>query len=271
MHFTNYEHSGRPGRAWLLVTLLGLPAVALLSLIYSYIVVYIPIGGVLTLFIMGGYVFGMGFIISWLGHVAKCRSQMTMRLLGAISGIVALWLAWVFFLYALINRNEHGGVKVLDLVLHPDAMWQIACEVAESGWYTIKKTTPSGAVLWSFWGIEATVVIGGVILMAPAAITQEMFCETCDGWCPVKETKFLHIDDKLSKTKLEHIEILPLFTLPSSDTKVIPSIRTELLECAACKLSKGIRFIRMTMTTDKEGKTSENAENLPGIYIPPAR
>ena len=48
-----------------------------------------------------------------------------------------------------------GDVTVLDLILHPEAIWQIANEVAETGWYTIKNITPSGYFLWAFWAIEA--------------------------------------------------------------------------------------------------------------------
>jgi len=269
MQFSTYESSGRSGHAWIIIPLLGLPIIALLSLIYSYIVVYSPIGGVLTIFIMAGYIFGVGLTVSILGKWAKCRNVMTMRVLGLGCGAVGLWLSWVFVVYALINRSAGEHVGVMDLMLQPEAMWVIIGEVASTGWYTIKNLTPSGLVLWSLWAIEAVAVIGGAIFLATSGITQEMFCETCDAWCPVKETKYLQIDQQLSRAKLEGIDIMGLFTLPSSDAKIMPSIRTELVECLACKLTKGIRFIRLTETTDKEGKVTEKSENLPGIHIPP--
>ncbi len=261
-----YEHSGQNGRAWLMVPLLGLPLLALASAAYSYIAVYIPIAGILTILILGGYVFATGLTLSMLGKVAKCRSRGTMLLLGLGGGLVSLWLAWVFFLYAMINRTDGASVELMELILNPGVMWTVICGIGDNGWYTISTFTPSGVVLWAFWTIETLIIVGGATLIAPTGIDNEMFCEACDRWCAVKETKHLKIEGDLTRAKVEAIDVQQLFTLPKSDAKILPSIRMELLECPSCAKNRGLRFVRLIKEVDKDGKVTEKSETLPGIH-----
>ena len=68
-----YTHSGRMGFAAPLILIIGLPVIAILAALYSYIVVYCPVVGYVNILFAGGYIFAAGSVISFLGHVGKCR------------------------------------------------------------------------------------------------------------------------------------------------------------------------------------------------------
>ncbi len=266
-----YRHSGRWGRLPLMTVLVGLPLMVTLAAAYSYLVVYLPIGGWITLVLVGGYAWLVGLATSILGKQSHCRSLAAMRLCGLVLGLTALVFAWLWFVQALVNRQaEPGeGVTVIDLARHPAATWEIITAVNAEGWYSIKKLTPSGIVLWVMWAIEALVVVGVPLLMAPSRIEHEAYCETCGRWSGVTETRHLEPTPQVLEQPIAEITPHQLFGLTRLGQPVLPAIRAELLECPVCKTFHGLRYARQRQVFDDKGKSSTTTEPVAGILVLP--
>ncbi len=72
---------------------------------------------------------------------------------------------------------------MLDVVAAPGNLWQFISAINVEGWYTIGHGfTPSGAVLWLLWAIEAAIVVAGTAVVAPARIRDRAFGEDCGTW-----------------------------------------------------------------------------------------
>ena len=263
--FKTFEYSGRVGSAPVWLLLLGVPLLFVLALLYSYLVVYIPIAGVVTVFLVFGFAFGTGAILGRVMMLGKCRNAKAAALMGLAGGALALYFAWVFFILALFNREGNEGIALSEC-LNPAVLWRAILVVNDSGWYTVKGSTPSGIVLWIGWAIEAVVVVGGGWLMATTAIENELFCETCGKWCKVKETKFAPVEGALLTTPIKDVAFTDVVMLPTQDALAKPCFRSELLTCPACDF-KGIRFARLTEQVDKEGKASTTTETVPGVVV----
>jgi hypothetical protein len=269
-----YKFSGALGKSPLFLLLLAVPLCVLWSAAYAYLDVYLPIGGVLTVFMVIGYAFLVVMSVSLLGKLGKCRNPARLKLMGLGVGAVAFYAAWAIFLHALIARDaEADDAKVpsaLMFALHPYAMWVVMCSVAESGWYTIKGTTPSGIVLWTFWAIEAVIVLGGSYLLAGSSIDNEMFCESCDHWVAPSEMTYHEPTAELLTALPAAITPVQLLGLTPLPAKTIPSFRAELLQCPDCKRS-GVRYSRLRHEKNDKGELVEKTDAIPGILLPPGQ
>ena len=265
-----YQFSGLHGRSILLLLLLALPLCLLVSAGYAYLDVYLPIGGFLTVFMVVGYVLGIGFTISLLGKFGKSRNPTALKLMGVGIAAVSLYAAWAFFLHALFARNATDVPSTLDFALNPKLMWAAIESVNETGWYTIKKMTPTGLVLWAFWSIEALAVLGGAWYLADSSIANEMFCEACDSWCPPGDMTYHEPTPELLAAKTNSISPLQLLALPALPEKTIPAFRAELVQCPGCKRA-GVRYSRLRHEKNDKGELEEKTDAIPGILLPPGQ
>lgn len=261
-----YQHSGKYGFAPALFLAVGIPLLFILSVLYSYITLYNPIAGYLTLLILAGYVFISGAGISFLLKYGKSRNKTFVIAASVIGGLLALYFAWVIFLYALTNRLGGGGANFLGLLLDPFAVWNAMVLINKTGWYKIFGTTPSGVVLWIMWGIEAVVIVLGIAFIGSLAIDDEMFCEQCDTWCEVSETKHLKVPPEHIPTKASGINVLTLNSLETAEsTTTRPVITAELLKCQTCPTCKGWRYKFVDSEIDDDGNEKDKAVTIPGI------
>lgn len=265
-----YQPSGKLGSSPLLLVLLGLPLCLLWSVAYAYADVYIPIGGVFTVVLVGGFTFLLGLTIAQVGKLAKCRNATVLRLMGMGIGTLSLYAAWASFLHALFAQQAGDTPSIVEFALNPRLMWEAICAVNETGWYSIKSTTPSGIVLWLFWGVEIVVVIGGSWLFAELAISNELFCETCNRWCPAGDMTYHEPTAELMSAATDSISPVALLALPPLPAKTIPAIRAELLQCPGCKRA-GVRFSRLRHERSDKGELVEKTDAIPGILLPPGQ
>lgn len=262
-----YQHSGKIGNSPLLLLFVAVPLLIILSCIYGYITVYNPIAGYLTFLIMIGYVFLCGLVVSMLLKAGKCRSKTFCLLGGIAAGLFSLYFAWLFFLYALLHRFDFMEIGFLDILLSPSAMLTTILEINKTGWFTIKSATPSGILLWIFWGIEALTVVLGVTIIGSSAIDDEMFCEKCGVWCDISETKNLKLPENLADQKANDINPLTIKNLEDSDGSAKPLIQAELLKCSHCTTYKGWRYKKISSEIDKNGDEKDKSEIIPGIVL----
>lgn len=255
-----YTHSGRLGFAVPVILMAGLPAIAALAALYAYIVVYCPVVGYVNLLFTGGFVIGIGFIVSFLGRLGHCRNRGLMALMGLICGVFALSIAWLFFIKALLGR-QGDVVPMLDLILNPSGVAQMVMAINNEGWWE-----PSGIVQWILSGIEAVLVVGGSTMIAAEAIGSEVFCEDCGKWCDVTDKMLLEPTDAMMAMGIEHVEPEHFLKLAEADETDYPRLDAEVMNCPQCQSLQAIRFQIVSQELD-DGELKENREQLPKVLI----
>src|SRR6185295_8381476 len=146
-----YKHSGNPGNALWSVPIVGIPAVIVLAFAYGYLSRYIPCVGYVSVFLTIGYGLLIGYLIGRAAKASKCRNKAVVVLLGIVLGAFAVYCAWVVFIYTFVSGAP--GVSVWDIFTSPKLLWNVITVVNAKGWYTIRRSTPSGVILWIFWAI----------------------------------------------------------------------------------------------------------------------
>lgn len=252
-----YKHSGRTGLSVPAILVVGLPVIAVLSAIYSAVVVYCPVVGYVNIFFLGAYVYAGGVVLAILAKLSKCRSPGILFLLGLIAGLIGLYFAWVFFI-AMLSGNE---VPVLALTLSPPLVLEAGSAINAQGWWG-----PSGLAQWALVAVEAIVIVGGLALFTYASIDREVFCEDCNTWCEPFETMDLRITEDLTNVASDQLNHLELLALEEAETTEYPRLTAEVLQCSGCQMTQAIRFKRLTQVMD-EGQLKEDAEDIPGILM----
>lgn len=183
MHSEPFELSGRGAMAWMLPAI-GIPAAAASAFVYAWINVYSPVAGYISLLFVAMLAAGAALPVAYAGRALKVRSVMQLRIAGAVSGASAIYFAWAFFAWVMLLKGDPDNApSAWQFVRMPEAIWEFANLVAEDGWYSISHSlTPRGTVLWLFWAIEAAVVIGAGMFLAPHWIQGRAFCEDCSAW-----------------------------------------------------------------------------------------
>jgi len=272
---TVHESSGKLGRGPFVAPLVVIPATLAIALAYGYADVYCPIAGIVSILLVGAYVFAIGMVVGVVRSFGKVRSAGFMMSLGLAVGLFALYAAWVAFEVALIGKAADPGEETpsyLMLLLRPDLVWKFASMINETGWYTIKSATPSGIVLWGMWGIEAALIVGGTTLMARASLNDEVFCEECDVWCEEDPRKpLLAVPPDLAALQ-PAIDGDPagVAAFEKLDGVVDGSptyLSLDLKRCPECKQHATSILRVVTITVDNEGKSTTSKADLSPRYV----
>ena len=267
---TVYEHSGQLGSGAILVPVGALIATLILSVAYAYISVYSPIAGYISLLFVLGFGFGIAAATAYIGSYAKCRNPAFLRRVGFAAGLIGLYVSWAVFEYALLKRyDETFTVGLFDIVLAPAGAWELAKAINEEGWYSISGFTPSGVVLWIFWGIEAAAIIGIPAIFSTMAINDKVFCEQCDHWVPSskKVIRLAVPSDAAPVTHLQAGEIEPLEALPSVSANTTPHLHVDVKACSTCKKTAAYQVNAVELEPDKDGKIKEKKTALTELLM----
>lgn len=263
-----YSHSGKLGTSIFIVPIGGFIVSVVLSIVYAYVDVYSPIAGYISLLFVVCLAFGLGWSISKLGYLARCRNPGFLHLVGLACGLVALYTSFAAFEYALFDRYEEDfSATLLDVLFSPGAVWGIAKEINAVGWYTIFGYTPAGIVLWLLWGAEAIIIVGGSSLFATAAINEEVFCETCDQWCS-RTPGALHLGFPEEESALEDLRpdnLIPLAALESVDSSAPIYLRVDMWKCNSCDTA-ALQTKTCAMVPDDDGKLELKTDDLTQIW-----
>jgi len=182
MNDAYYRHSGEwPLPATLLALVTGCVAGAVLSAAYAYAILYIPIAGYITFILTAGFGLGTGAVAGLLLKSAKVRNNTIAAVAGVVVGALACWGSWVFWIYALLHRADVDA-PLAALALRPSLLWETIAKVNEVGAWNIHGATPTGALLWALWGVEALIIFGGSAFASFAVISDAPFCESCSRW-----------------------------------------------------------------------------------------
>ena len=265
-----YKHSGEIGSAAFVAPPLAMLAALVLSLIYAYIDVWSPITGYISILFVLGLAIGLMFSVRMITKLTKCRSPGFALALGLFTGVFALYASWAFFEYALLSRfDDSFDAGMLDVLLAPLAVWEIALNINETGWYSIRGITPSGGVLWFFWGVEALMIVGGAGLGGLTALEGEVFCEGCQAWCDESAVKpRLHTpQDLMQLQNLSSADLSALEALPAAGAGDNPHLWVEIKRCLGCDRTAAAQLKLVKFETNDKGEVSESTANLGSVHL----
>ncbi len=249
----HYQPSGRVSPLALPLIALALPAAALLAALYSYLTLYLPIVGYFTVLLTAG----LGFVVGALAVAVLQRGRARSRLFAAVAslglGLFTLWAMWVTWGYALLHQQD-SEVPLVAL-LWPPNLWELIAVVNEKGAWSIKGATPTGAILWIFWAIEAAILVGLPVVMG-LTVADAPYCEHCESWCTHTKALFLTplVDKDLAAERLERRDFQWLESLGSLERPPPPKFtRWDLFECG-CRATNAVSAIGIEVGVDDQGK-----------------
>ena len=263
---TEYKLSGKSGNIFIIGILLGPILLTLLSIIYAYIDVYNPIV-YLTLLVFIGLLFGIIIVQKLVIRLSKCRSKGSSIVYGIVTGLFGVYASWCAFLYVMFRR-EDLPVELLDLMLSPSLVFEMAQSLSVDGYYTLFGATVKGGFLWFIWIVEAIGIIGAGGLGGLAVMHEEIFCEDCKRWAEDIDFNLrLAIEDKDLAKKTIESDITKLLDFPIYTGTNSEHIKVNLHQCSKCLNTSTIDVDFMSYETNDKGETKEKNEDFSEVYI----
>jgi hypothetical protein len=269
-----YKHSGKFAPGGLLAGLVGgILAGAILAAAYAYLELYIPLAGVITFILTAGFGGLLGLVLGALMKWGKVRSAPATMLVSLIVAAVSFYISWGVWLYAALRRADVEQADVLAILLNPGAMWELAGEINKVGAWTIRSWTPTGGILWGFWGLEALIIFAMTLLLAKVVIEGDPFCEHCGKWC--EEAKgVLRVpmaDPDEMKQRMEMKDFSYLEKLAAGKMDPSASMSLDVHTCPNCRNTNTLTVKSTTVTADNKGKESkEEKEILDKLVLTPS-
>ncbi|MGH0035615.1 MAG: hypothetical protein ACQGVK_11375 [Myxococcota bacterium] len=249
-----YEHSG-------VVPIVGLGLVAgvsagaayALGWVYGVAIYWMPfvyLAFLLPLVLAAA----LGATVAFAGRAGKVRSAGVCAFAGLAAGLGAQVVQWQVW---------------LDWFLEPGQLAQLGgalpalSAIAEQGAWSIFGWTPTGGVLWTIWGLEGLVVVGGTTAVAFGAIADVPFCERCEVWLTQATTispfDFVYDGDQLKAT-LETGDFAPLQAMEKIRPGATQYAAIDLLECRKCH---HFRLVSVKNVVKKQEDGKEESEETP--------
>ena len=149
---------------------------------------------------------------------------------------------------------------LVELALQPGRVWQTAVEIADTGWYTVRGVSPRGAALWSFWALEALLLVGLPVLVGVRATRAQVFCENCRRRASERKglTELRAGDREQLRAAFEHRDwdVLRSFGPPARGDE--RSYRVDAHVCDGCH-----SFFALTLTA--VGRAADAKRGTPGV------
>lgn len=252
----------------------GVLAAAVLAFVYIYAIWYIPFVYI-NFFICLGFGLVLGGVLLLLARAGKLRSPKGVGVLAVLVGLAAIYLEWSLYLTLLFNSETTGTGRdadtstsfsaglFLDVLTHPGAMWNAIVKINETGTWSLKGATPSGAFLWFVWLVELVIILGGAYLMARSQ-ADEPFSELTNEWA--EEETLAHPiayaqDAAQTRTALEtgQFHALAPHVVQSG---LDPFARLKLHRVANDPACQYLTLENVTPKVDDKGKASESTATV---------
>ncbi len=256
----NYRHSGRfTVTGVLLSVILGAVAGWALAWPYAYSILYVPIVGVFTCLIAGGFGLLAGLCAGLALHWRKVRSAPVAGVVGFVTGLAALYAGWAVWLHAVIARVGES-VSSFALLLYPPGMWEVMRQINQVGIFTLRGIHPTGIGLWVLWGAEAAIIVGCAAYATHAFIQQDPFCETCEQWAGGKDgvARVRQADPDTFQRIFVTRDFSQLEKLGAAQ-KPDPHLRLDIHECDKCKAFQTLTVTQFDYKDVKGKKEKEES------------
>ena len=255
-----YQPSGKCPTMALILGAVAIPVIALvLGGIYALAIFYCPFVYI-NFFLTIGFGLGVGWGVGWMLKFGKLRNNKIALGIGAIAGIVSLYVSWVVWIYIASEYTL--------LVIHPGDLWGVIGALAEDGVWEMFGATPSGIFLYLIWLIEAGMIFF-FAAFTPVGILDAIFCEHCDRWVGKEEVGSRHLDFGESEEQfgavLEAVangDVLQLNTLPRADSDAAAYLEAETSSCRTCQALNFLSLNTVVISLDSDGKPEEKKEAL---------
>lgn len=264
-----YRHSGRFSPiAVAKAFALGLVVTVPLAFVYSYILVYLPIIGMITFILTAGFAAVVGVVVGRVMHAGKVRNHVVAVATALPVALFALWAAWVTWVYALLHRAD-ADVGLIDLVFDPAGLWRIITLINAKGAWSLKGLTPTGGLLWALWALEAAIIAGVVVLVARESVSSP-FCEGCDRWC--EEQKAFAVLGPTKKDalapRLEQGDYAVFQEMTATNDSTFT--RLDLHQCPQCLGSAALTATSVTVTVKKGKQETDETVLLKFLLLSPS-
>ena len=260
-HTRHYQPSGRVSPLVLPLLALALPASALLATVYSYVTLYLPIIGYFTVLLTLGLGFGVGAITVAALQRGKVRSRLFAVVASLGLGLFTTWAMWVTWGYALLQQGD--SQVPLFVLLWPPALWQLISNVNETGAWSLKGATPTGAFLWVLWAIEAALLVGIPVVMG-LTVAEAPYCEHCETWCAHQKAVLLTplVEKDFAGERLRQRDFKWLESLGGLQRPPPPKFtRWDLYECG-CRATNAVSAIGIEVGLDDKGNQKVTESTL---------
>jgi hypothetical protein len=258
-----YRHSGSFRITGLAMALVGsLLASLVLAAAYAYLILYIPLAGIVTFLLTGGFAAGVGWVTGALLRRGHVRNMLLGSALALGVALVAWWFHWCTWLFALLHRAGQD-VSLVAIALQPGVTWELVRSVNASGAWSLGGFEPTGIALWAIWAIELLVILGVAWLVAHAMIAMEPYCERCESWCPGKPVpmRLAPIDEADARRRAESHDLGALVSMgPPPDDSAWTQL--TLHACPRCDRTNSLIVEAITRKVDAKGKENVSKKEL---------
>ena len=230
---------------------------AVVATVYALLLAYVPIIGWISFILTGGFGVLAGFAISFGLNLGKIRNRSVALVVAAASATIAFYVAWVVWVWAIFD-----GAPLLE-VANPANLFHSVLIINEKGAWSLKGFTPTGAVLWGLWGLEALIIYGCALVIGVSG-SSSPFCEKCGDWCEETEGVRMFDADTGEENLRSRLETRDLSCLtetepPQDDTHFY---RVDLAYCTNCAELWCMSLVRVRITFDKDGDASTDTTDV---------
>lgn len=252
-----YRHSGKVPLGGLLTTAIaGIGTAISLAFVYAYATNWIPfvyVNVLLTLG-LGGIV---GILVAKAARGGKLRNPGVVGLVGLISGLVALYVAWGADALARLGWPQEGSALS---VFYPRFLWGYIQIFYAKGFWGIGKGNAgmiSGIPLAIVWLIEAGIIVGLSTAAAWGDLLTVVFCEACNEWTEI-DGDVLRLAPEGGGPILALVDEGTLGDLSTAD-RASPGaadfLKVGLVWCETCDDCNYLDVERVQITENKKGES----------------
>ena len=260
-----YKPSGAvPLVGTILMQLFGAIAAAVLGALYALGNFYSP-SVWLTGFGVLIFGAGVGFAVNLGARIGKVRNPGFIMLLGTATGILALYLAWVFYIYLFWRKIGFDGLWLWN----PADIFSMMGIFGEEGIWSMKSWTPKGWVLYSFWIAEALIVV--LLSLAVAVANDTPYCDRCNIWTKKQKdvASFALADPGPLKTQLEMEGYEILDALNGLPVDPANCLKATVHSCPQCEDTDYLTICHSRIVVDGDGnQTTQETELVKHLRIP---
>jgi hypothetical protein len=255
-----YRHSGKaPILGLILIGLAGFIAVPILGLIYGVLIRVIPFIYI-NFFIVVGYAFAVGFVLSSVAKYGKVRNMVLLGLAAFFFGVLADYVGWVSWLAVVAGDPTF----LIEFFFPMDILYFITV-IAEEGAWTISGATPTGGFLYFIWFIEACMVIGGSTYLTVTSLSETPFCEDSDAWADKKSQvgAFAPLKNPAQfKQAVTQGNFSAFNELKPARPEDMHFTTLQLYECVQCRIFYVLNVNDVTVTINNKGKADTKTRSV---------
>lgn len=249
-----YQPSGAvPLVGTILMQLFGAVSALVLGFAYGAANHYSP-SVWLTFFAVLFYGAGVGFAVNLGARIGKVRSSGFILLLGTATGILAVYFAWVFYIYFLSQMRF--------MIWNPLLIFENMQLFAAKGLWSLKSWTPTGFWLWAFWAAEAAMIV--LLSLAVSLANDTPFCDACNVWTTKTDNvaSFPLTDPLQLKEDLEAERYEVLDKLRKGRVDPHNRLKAILHTCPNCEDADYLTISHVQVVTDKDGNETTNDNEI---------